>query len=154
MAAAVSFDLREIGDLARLLNEAKLDPQDREQLLNEIGVELAAQTQDRLSSTDKEDPQGKPWAAIAEKTRRYYARKFPNAKPPLWREGFLLGSVIHEPADPWSVLAGAVMEYAAVHQFGWPAKNIPARPYLGISRENAEDIALKTRRFIARRFPS
>jgi phage gpG-like protein len=32
------------------------------------------------------------------------------------------------------------MEYAAVHQWGWPKKNIPARPYLGVSRDDAKEI--------------
>jgi phage gpG-like protein len=30
--------------------------------------------------------------------------------------------------------------YAATHQFGDDERNIPARPYLGLSQENAQDV--------------
>jgi phage gpG-like protein len=67
-------------------------------------------------------------------------------------------------------LVGATRIYAAIHQWGGeivPKKaphlfvpgygrlkkvNIPARPYLGVSHQDAADIALKAQRFIAMRF--
>jgi phage virion morphogenesis protein len=150
--AAISVDLRELEALARILNGVKLGDQDRIQLLKDIGVELESQTQERLTGSEKKDPQGNPWKEIAEKTRRYYDEKFPKAKPPLYREGGLLDSITSEVSGSWSVLEGAVAEYAAVHQFGRPEKNIAARPYLGVSSQDAADIAVLTRRFIARRF--
>ncbi|MDR1239269.1 MAG: phage virion morphogenesis protein [Treponema sp.] len=150
--AAIELNLSEVEGLARILNGVSLGPQDRIQLLTDIGVELEGQTQERLTGTEKKDPQGNPWKDIAEKTRKYYDRKFPKAKPPLYREGGLVDSVTSEVGGSWSVLEGAVAEYAAVHQFGWPEKNIAARAYLGVSSQNAADIASLTQRFIARRF--
>ncbi|MDR1585938.1 MAG: phage virion morphogenesis protein [Treponema sp.] len=149
--AAVALDLREIEGLAQLLNGARLGDADRRQLLHDIGEEMKSSTQDRLTSPEKKDPRGNAWKAIADKTRKYYDEKFPRAKPPLWREGGLLDSVTSEAADSWSVLVGAVVEYAAVHQFGWPEKNIAARPYLGVSAQDAADIAAIAQRFTARK---
>jgi phage virion morphogenesis protein len=149
--ATVGFDLRELEGLARLLNGARLDDRDRERLLGDIGAEMVTATQERLTDPEKKDPQGNPWKAIADKTREYYDKKFPGAKPPLWRGGELLDSVTSEAAGPWAALVGATVEYAAVHQFGWPKKNIPARPYLGVSADDAAALALLTRDFLARR---
>jgi phage gpG-like protein len=68
------------------------------------------------------------------------------------------------------VLVGATVVYAAIHQWGGeivpktaPALyvpgygklkkvTIPARPYLGVSGQDAADIALIAQRFVARRF--
>ncbi|MDR2663641.1 MAG: phage virion morphogenesis protein [Treponema sp.] len=149
--AAVDFDLRELESLARLLNGARLSDADRMRLLHDVGVGMEGSTQNRITS-GKKDPEGNPWKDIADKTREYYAQKFPGAKPPLWREGGLLDSVTSEVNSPWSVLVGAVVEYAAVHQFGRPEKNIAARPYLGVSSQDAADIAAIARRFVAGRF--
>jgi phage virion morphogenesis protein len=149
-SAAVSFDLREIEGLAKILNEAKLSPRERTQLLHDIGEEVVVQIQNRLT-VDKEDPEGNPWQAIAEKTDRYYKKYFPEAKPPLWRKGELLDTLESQINDSWSILVGATKEYAATHQFGRPEANIPARPYLGISKDDAEEIAAIAQNFLAGR---
>lgn len=39
---------------------------------------------------------------------------------------------------PNGVEYGTDVIYAAVHQFGWPARRIPARPYLGMTDEDAK----------------
>ena len=38
------------------------------------------------------------------------------------------------------MLVGSAMEYAGVHQWGYKPKNIPARPYLGLSSDNIADL--------------
>jgi phage gpG-like protein len=84
--------------------------------------------------------------------------------------GTLRDSVTREvEGDAWSVLVGATMEYAAVHQFGATIRprtaralavpgigmlrkaTIPARPYLGVSREDAGEIASLATAFLAGR---
>jgi phage gpG-like protein len=49
----------------------------------------------------------------------------------------------------WSTLVGTAKEYAAVHQFGWPKKNIPARAYLGISQDDVKVIEAAVATFLA-----
>ncbi|MDR1862644.1 MAG: phage virion morphogenesis protein [Treponema sp.] len=165
--AAVSVGLSEIEGLARILNGVKLSSQDRVQLLENLGAELESQTQERFDT--KKDPEGKPWQALAQKTRDYYREHFPQAQPPLVIDGGLRDS-IESQVSGWSVLTGATKIYAAIHQFGGeivPKKagalfvpgygmlkkvTIPARPYLGISSENAADIVLNVQRFLAGQF--
>jgi phage gpG-like protein len=49
----------------------------------------------------------------------------------------------------WAVLEGATMEYAAVHQFGWPKKNITTRPYAGVSPDDIKAIETIAADFLA-----
>jgi phage virion morphogenesis protein len=166
--AAVSLGLQEIEGLARILNGVKLEPQDRVQLLKDIGVEMESQTQERFDT--KKDPEGKPWKALAQKTQDYYRGQFPHAQPPLVIDGGLRDSLESQVPDSWSVLVGATKIYAAIHQFGGEIApknaaalyvpgygtlqkvNIPARPYLGVSGQDAGDIAAIAQRFVAGRF--
>jgi phage virion morphogenesis protein len=148
-AASIGFDLKEIDAVKKLLAGASLDGAARNRLLQSIGNEIKELTQDRFNT--KTSPDGDTWTAIAEKTRRYYESKpkLSAAEPPLVVEGMLRLSLTSEVQDgAWSTLVGATMEYAAVHQFGWPKKNIPARPYLGISTDDAKVIEAATAAFL------
>jgi phage virion morphogenesis protein len=148
-AATVSFDLTEIEAVKKMLANAALDGADRGRLLQSIGLEMEEQTKERFDT--KESPEGNTWKDIAEKTRRYYERKPAlSPEPPLVLEGMLRDSLTSEvQGGAWSVLAGATMEYAAVHQFGWPKKNIAARPYLGVSQDDAKGIEALTAAFLS-----
>ena len=148
-AAQVSFDLTEIEAVKKLLAGAALSGTDRGRLLHGIGVEMEGQTQERFDT--KQSPDGDTWKSIAENTRRYYERQTKSApEPPLVFEGMLRHSLTSEVQDgAWSVLVGAAMEYAAVHQFGWPKKNIPARPYLGVSPDDKKAIENAVAVFLA-----
>jgi len=146
-SAEVNFDLRELDGLAKLLEKAKLSSSDRMQLLRNIGAEVEAQTQERFD--EQKSPEGKTWQDLAEKTKKYYARKFPGMRRSLLvGEGGLRDS-IESQVDDWSVLVGATKVYAATHQFG--RGKIPARPYLGISTSNAEEIMAIAQQFLAER---
>jgi phage gpG-like protein len=68
-------------------------------------------------------PQGKPWEP---------PKRRPGGQP-LRDDGHLMGSV----TGPEEMVVtkrgfeiGSNLIYAAVHQYGWPERNIPARPYL------------------------
>jgi len=146
-SAEVNFDLRELDGLAKLLEQAKLSSSDRMQLLRNIGAEVETQTQERFD--EQKSPEGKTWQDLAEKTKKYYARKFPGMRRSLLiGEGSLRDS-IESQVDDWSVLVGATKVYAATHQFG--RGKIPARPYLGISTSNADEIMAIAQQFLAER---
>jgi phage gpG-like protein/phage gp36-like protein len=105
-------------------------------------------------------PDGNPWKALVQKTRDYYAGKgLLGSRSILVGEGMLRDSLTSEvQGGAWSVLVGAAMEYAAVHQFGAEIKpksakalfapgygmlkkaTIPPRPYLGVSAEDTKAI--------------
>jgi phage virion morphogenesis protein len=164
--AAVSLDLREVESLAAILNKAKLSTKDRMSLLGNIGAEVEAQTQERFDT--QTDPEGNPWKALAQKTKDYYIENGFGGGSLLVKGGGLRDSVESQ-VGSWSVLVGATKVYAAIHQFGGDIVpksaaalfvpgygrlkkvTIPARPYVGISSDNAAEIAIIVQQFIAGR---
>jgi phage virion morphogenesis protein len=164
--AQVSFDLKEIDKVKKLLAKATLDSAARAKLLQSIGVEMEAQTQERFDT--QKSPDGNSWKALAQKTLDYYAsRGLAGSRSILVGEGMLRDSITSEvQGGAWSVLVGATMEYAAVHQFGAEIKpksakalfvpgygmlkkaTIPARPYLGVSPEDTKAIEAATAAFL------
>ena len=145
-SAEFKFDLRELDGLAELLDGARLSSDDRRQLLTDIGTEVEAQTQERFDN--QRDPQGNPWQQLAEKTREWYVRNGMGHGFLLDQSGGLRDSLTME-VDDWPVLVGATKIYAATHQYG--RGGIPARPYLGMSSSNANEIMELARNFIAGR---
>lgn len=148
-SAVFSVDAREVKKLTGILNNAQLNDSERKQLLRDLGAEMEDQTVERFST--KKDPDGNPWEDLAETTRKYYAKRFPQAQPTLVVSGELRDTVEgSSKVNSWKVVVGATKVYSAVHQFGWDEKNIPARPYLGIGPNDAEALADIATRFIAR----
>jgi phage virion morphogenesis protein len=156
-AASVSFDLKEIEAVKKLLAGAALDGAARSRLLQSIGVEMEDRTKERFDT--QKSPDGGSWKALAQKTLAYYAGKGLAARSILVGEGYLRDSITSEvQGGAWSTLVGATMEYAAIHQWGGEIRpksakalfvpgygllqkvNIPARPYLGVSPEDAKVI--------------
>jgi phage virion morphogenesis protein len=147
-SASVSFDLKEVDAVKKMLAKASLDSAARSRLLQSIGDEMEAQTQERFDT--QKSPDGDSWKALAQKTQAYYASVNKTGGSILVQEGDLRNSITSEvQGGAWSVLVGETMEYAAVHQFGWPKKNIPARPYLGVSPDDAKVIEAAVATFLA-----
>jgi len=163
--ASVSFDLKEIDAVKKMLAKASLNSADRARLLQSIGAEMEAQTQERFDT--QKSPDGDTWKDLAQKTKDYYNSQGWSARSVLVGEGTLRDSVTSEvQGGAWAVLAGATMEYAAAHQFGAEiapksAKalfvpgygmlkkvNIPARPYLGVSSDDAKAIEAAVASFL------
>jgi phage virion morphogenesis protein len=126
---------------------AGLSDINRAVLLDQLGGLVETQTKQRIADK-KRAPDGTPWKPNIEGTSI------------LFREGYLLGSIYHV-ADASEVRIGSGLVYAAIHQFGGtivPKKarklvftlrgktvfatrvTMPARPYLGVSAENAAEI--------------
>jgi phage gpG-like protein len=126
---------------------AGLSDLNRAVLLDQLGGLVETQTKKRIAD-EKRSPDGKPWKPNIE------------GNSILFREGYLLGSVRHV-GDASEVRIGSGLIYAAIHQFGGtilPKKArklvftlkgktvfatrvaMPARPYLGVSVENAVEI--------------
>ena len=117
------------------------------EMLDSVGGEIVSQTTRRITR-EKRSPEGVPWKPNITGT------------PILEREGELVGSIDHEVMGD-EVRVGSGLVYAAIHQFGgtirpkrarklrfWIGKEkvfadsvtIPARPYLGLSAENRDEI--------------
>lgn len=141
-AGVVTIQDDELKALSSRLKEMALKPADRKQLLHDIGVEMEAQTKERFQT--KTSPDGDDWSEIAQSTKDFYRKKYGSENPgkgTLWRLSSvpMIDTVTSE-VSSWSVLVGATKVYAAVHQYGWRERNIPARPYLGLSNDDKVDI--------------
>lgn len=148
-AATVEISTAALDRLGKAFEASKLDAGDKRDLLTSLGLEVEEIARDRFET--KLDPEGNPWEKVAEKTRAYIDLRFPGAWPPLVREGGLRDSLTSEIQGQDAILVGATKIYAAVHQFGRPEKNIPARPYLGISDKDAGMLADLARDFVEAR---
>jgi len=167
-AASVSFELREIDAVKNLLADAALDSDERGRLLRSIGVEMESQTRERFDT--RRSPEGDSWKALAQKTAEYYMDAGMGHRSILVGTGMLRDSVTSEvESGAWSALVGATMEYAATHQFGATIRpraakalavpghgmlrkaTIPARPYLGVSQNDAVEIASIATAFVSGR---
>ena len=136
-SANVSVNIKEIEALTKKLKGYALTPAQETALLKSLGVEIETQISERIEST-KRDPEGKTWADIAEKTRKYLVRHFPSARPPLWRTGELLDT-IESQVSSGVLLTGATKEYARYLQDG--TMRLPARPFIGLSTQDISDLA-------------
>ena len=105
--------------------------------LHEIGEHLLASTEDRF--VEQSDPQGRPWARLSP---GYKKRKRKHQDLMLVLDGYLKGTLaVRVTAE--RVEIGSNRVYAATHQLGDEGRNIPARPFLGLSaQDKAEVVAI------------
>ncbi len=108
------------------------------QLMRDIGEALLGSTRDRFE--DEKGPDGAPWAPLSETT------KTRNADRILTEHGYLGGTLAYR-AGSGEVEVGSPDKRAGTHQFGAtkrgapiPWGDIPARPFLGLSDEDEDDI--------------
>ena len=142
----VEFDDAQV---RRALGRLRAAVADMTPVMVDVGHHLVNTTRQRFF--DEETPEGQPWAPLSETTRR---RKKKNVGKVLTEEGTLRGGIAHQ-AGPDGVDVGASIIYAGVHQFGAakgafgatskggpiPWGDIPARPFLGLSNEDEDEIA-------------
>ncbi|HRD49777.1 MAG TPA: phage virion morphogenesis protein [Candidatus Contendobacter sp.] len=100
----------------------------------DIGEALLNSTRERFRSQTA--PDGSPWAALSPDYRQ---RKKKNKDKILTLSGHLPGLLNYQ-AGPREVRIGTPLIYGATHQFGAPERNIPARPFLGLSSEDETEL--------------
>ena len=147
MSVEFQVDTRELDRLARRLSAlSQIDQQD---VLEGIGALVESQTKDRIRN-EKTAPDGTPW----EPWKDWYASTRHGGQSLLVGEGDRddsahLDSSIQYIVEGDEVSVGSNLPYAAMHQFGgttspksWmPNKEIPARPYLGLSTDDRDGLA-------------
>ena len=107
---------------------------DTRPLLDALGAELVSQAQRRISE-EKESPEGRAWLPWS----RDYAETRHGGQSLLQSENSLLES-LQQAVYPDRVVAGSNLVYAAAQQFGFPERDLPPRPYLGVSAANEADL--------------
>lgn len=129
---ALRVDLRGIEQVQARIDE--LAAVDRAQLLDDAGALVESQTRRRIAD-EKTGPDGQAWPAWSPG----YAKTRHGGHSLLRAESGLLDSVQHLVTGD-EVEIGSNLVYAATHQFGDPKRKIPARPYLGLSTDNAREV--------------
>jgi len=127
-----SVDTQRIERVSRRLAETMSSGE----VAGEIAGLLKSQTQRRLAET-KTGPDGTPWPEWSEA----YAETRHGGHSLLQGEGDLHDDILTY-ADARGAEVGSPLDYAAIHQFGGEevGMNIPARPYLGLSPDDAREI--------------
>lgn len=103
---------------------------------------------------DEKDPNGNNWQALLPKTLKVKngAGTGSNSMNGILKHS---GSLVRSITSQFTnnrVEVGTNLIYANVHQWGWTAKNIPARPFLGLSLDDRQEIENLTHDFVAEAF--
>lgn len=117
-------------------------------LLDRVGAVTEGAARRRIDE-DKAAPDGTPWAPWSERT----AARRRGGQSLLQREGDLLDSLGFETRGA-AVETGSPLVYAAIQQFGGAEvgrPTHPARPYLGLSADDEQDLADVLERWALRR---
>lgn len=111
----------------------QLDSDGRQLLLSHIGEYLVGSTRDR--AVRQVDPDGRRWRALSPAYARWKQKVRPGV-PILKFDNHMIGDQFtHQLDGDDAVLVGTNAVYGAKHQFG-----PPARPWLGVSDDDAEEI--------------
>lgn len=135
---AAEFELQGLVEVGAVLG--RLSRMDLTKLAYRVSDHLVNSTKARIQE-EKASPEGAPWAPWSE---RYDETRHHGVQSLLIGEGHLQGSIDNYSAGG-EVRVGTPLVYGAVHQFGAEDGSIPARPYLGLSdldRQEIERMAL------------
>lgn len=108
-------------------------------MMGDIGEAMKTNTQ--LRAATERSPDGTPWARLSPKYAKRKAAKRPGVPMLRW-DNHMLGDMFSWQLDPQdgAAVVGTNALWGATHQFGDPERNIPARPWLGLSDEDQTEI--------------
>ena len=133
------------GGLDRAIERDARRLADRKRLMATVGEALVSGATQRF--VDEEDPQGKKWTPSQRAEREGGKTLTDTAR--------LLRSLDYAATnDKVMVGAGSNVKYASIHHFGGQAgrgqkTTIPARPYIGVSRVDMEEVRAILSDFLA-----
>ena len=127
----ITVDDRELRTLLQAL-QARLG--DLTPAFRDMGEHLLNSTRARFRAQTA--PDGSPWAALSP---GYRAAKKKNKDKILTLQGRLRGLLTYQ-ASQDALRIGTPLIYGATHQFGDPRRNIPARPFLGLSVDDKVEL--------------
>lgn len=145
--ATLLYDFSGVNALAKRV--AKIGELDRFRLLDAVGATVESQTRRRIGE-DKEGPDGAPWPDWSDR----YAKSRHGNQSLLESEGYLLASLGYAVSlGAGQVEVGSNLVYAATQQFGDDKRNIPERPYLGLSSDDEDEVDAVVRDFLLKVLP-
>jgi phage virion morphogenesis protein len=110
-------------------------------LMEGIGMQVAAWSQDRITSLRNVAPDGTVWERLKPNTLKRKAARGFGHQGTLMQSGSMWYQITHQNVTADSVEVGSPSVYAMVQQQGNRAGTIPARPYLGVSEEEKTELA-------------
>lgn len=141
VGATVEFDDREVQAAIGRVVQAMGNPSS---LFRSMGEYLLI-AHDRHFARQRA-PSGTAWKALSP---RYQARKKKNADKILVLEGYLSETLRYQVGQD-ELLFGSNRVYAAAQHFGYPRRKLPARPFLGTSTEDNQELSLIARDYLLR----
>ena len=100
----------------------------------DIGEAMLNSTRERFNTQTA--PDGTPWKPLSPK---YQQKKERNKDKILTLYGHLRGTLNYR-VGPNEARIGTPLSYGGDHQFGLPRKRIPARPFLGLSKSDEQEL--------------
>lgn len=139
----ISIDIDD-GPVLDALNRLFARTNDLSPVLIKIGERMQESTQERFRTGTA--PDGSAWKDKSDVTKAIYGGLWD--KPLVGNSGRLSGEIARQLDGKTAVMIGSPMIYASMHQFGGvtspnsmiPGKEIPARPYLGLSDDDEQSI--------------
>ena len=141
MTVLFEFDARELSGLTRQLQG--LGEADFGELVDSLAMEGESQTRRRIE-VEKESPSGDVWVEWSDR----YAKTRHAGQSLVESEGGLVDS-IESGSRGGDVYFGSDLIYAASMQYGDDKRGIPAREYVGFSRDNKRDLEAIMESFLA-----
>lgn len=132
--------LSEVSDRLRQLRDRTGD---LKPALKNIGEYMRMRTEENFQN--EQTPDGQGWTPLKPKTLQQKRRKKSSINKILQDTGDLRSSLAYQ-VDDSSVIIGTNIKVSngyslgAIHQFGAPKRNIPARPFLGLSRDDVDEV--------------
>lgn len=133
--------IQSLANIARSVGKGK-------KLYGMLGEALKAEHKKRFEK-EQASPEGEKWASLSEK---YRAKKKKHKNKILIRDGYLKNLLRYQASDR-GVKFGSDRKYARLHHFGSKKSSgrgsgVPARPWLGLSRQNKDYLLGKTEHFL------
>jgi phage virion morphogenesis protein len=113
-----------------------LSKADKHDILDQIGGVVETQSRERIEVT-KTGPDGSAWPGLDPVYEAWKEKVSSGGLLVLFDN--LRDSLQYEVVGD-EVFIGSNMKYAATHQYGDPKRKIKARPYLGLSEEDGDEI--------------
>lgn len=147
----ITIDADKAAAISRELNELSRQFNDLTPLMRNIAIRLHESTLARLQQG--EQPDGKPFEPLSPNYVRMTAsgRELPRPYQILVHTGKLRQGILPNWTKDMARISAGNNEsrsYAARHQVGAPADRLPARPFIGLSEKDLEDITTLTNQFI------
>ncbi|MCU0806552.1 MAG: phage virion morphogenesis protein [Candidatus Contendobacter sp.] len=130
----ITLEIENAAEVKAAFQELQSRLADLTPAFRDIGEAMLNSTRARFRSQTA--PDGSPWAALSPD---YQARKKKNADKILTLSGDL-ARLLNYQAAPREVRIGTPLIYGTAHQFGRPEINLPARPFLGLSKEDEQEL--------------